>query len=1390
MKHEKLKISINLYIMKKFYFFFALLLSLFGGSRALALDLPTGILNLGDAATTLETGKWYYLYNQGTGKFIQESASGALNQVGSPSGKDASAGAGYLVTLEEATDGKYFIKTGLGNYYKSPGSSARGTGASATNSWAMTLNPIEGTPGHFTLQGTTYTMIAPSDGSDIKGGTAKTAGSIGDWVFYNVTTSGADELTGRDLYNYQMSRLGLIRLHNKRTATAYLTTHTSGSAVGASKVATGLSQIWILEKSGNGYTVRSANTGQFLQSSFGAPSGSAATLYIQFSPNNTGNMAYINISSESDFSGQSCMNLGNNGTTVTKWSYKNDSGSDWAIELVNDVTEDEVRDHMNAERGYASELKSGSYYRLVSTNYGRVATESDGIVRSLAPDATNYSQYWKVEKSSTGYTFQNVVSEKYIQRQGSTSNAYQMGSSAQVLYPRRTSDKWEYKWVISNTNGGTQGMHTASSQNYNVVLWGTDADASVWAFQEVTLTDEEIEAARGAKKDFEELLKNLSNYENHLDNLFEDKACTTLKAAIQALTDEQLAANEDFAALNADIQSMILKVKNNTWKQFTNTKTGYTADYERFFRIADYQIYSNYTEMSNGNNFTMSNNFGRLSGPTGIVANPGDIIYIYVDADPKAECQLKLEAVGTDGVAGNHATGVQSDLHKGLNVYSPAQQMMLYIFHQLDNTKKYLADYPAIKIHIEGGQLNGYWDATRGMTNADWALLQQDLLKASPFVNLKTERLVFQMDTPLVTAAEPKEMEGLMRIWNTICANEDRYMGVEDFEGRYNNIWNVFSGASSYMHSSTFGTWYTESTIPTVMSYDNMRKPGSIWGPSHEIGHNHQGSINVIGTTESSNNLFSNINRFEQGIQTSRRQLPCDVFYALAQNTPWLGRNIWNTTSMFFQLYLYFHVQHHDDQFLPNLFRTMRKNPINKGTWDGNITFTKADGTSATGARVAKGSLDYLHLAKMICDVAKADLSEFFEAYGMFVPVNKYYVGDYADYVVTTTQAEIDEAKKYMQKYPKKLGNIMFIDDHVGPMKAADPDNKFEGLPSGSKRVNDTGQHDELGNGQPVGDAGDYEEYDGRTNYEVSGDYFTISGSTITFKGSGYLGHKFYDKDGNLIWATNAKSCTLPTAIRQLGVDNYTVVAAEPNMEDIPCPYYKSGTSPVYRVTVNFGNEEESKIWWAGATTDLAGYLPENAIGVVGSPNPSENITNTPNVINEGTATRIVLNGDKPAYIPTEATAKSIAFKKTVDGMAALDLPFDVTSSDIAGLKTATYDNEVLSLMDAESVAAGNPVVVSGNVDITLSDATLHSGNFQELSLVKVLAADGQSVVEVAKASPFTYNMGDATAIRLIEDGHSTTDATSAVYDLQGRRIQQPTKAGIYIVNGKKTIIK
>ena len=1211
---------------------------------------------------------------------------------------------------------------------------------------------------------------------------------------------------------------GLLRFKNKRTTTAYLTSKTAGSAVGAAKTTADWSQIWYVAASGEGYTIRNAETGEYLQANFAEPSATKTTLYIQYDKNQT---TCLNISSKSDFSGSTCLNLGNNGTTITKWNCNNDTGSMWTGENVTDVTEDEVRLRFKELSGYVDELSEGKYYRIISS-YGRAMEDTEaqgGDVNTQPVDASRVAQYWTLVKDGDYWRLQNVLTERYLIRQTSTSTPYHTTPQSTIDALPSVANSVRFNITLLSGDGDPQwtiaypgdaaGLHDASGQSHNVVLWSTNAGASVWQFQEAEVSQEAIDAAREKLGDydklveaFNEIVAKKNTLQTALNALFEDKACTTLKEEIAALSDEELEANASYATLTDDMKAMVKKVKNDTWQQFSDEDI--TRDFERFFRVADYKVYSHDEEIASSH-FKMSNPFGRLSGPTGIVANKGDVIYIYVNGQNNkgtidSHTELYLESVATDGVAGNHATGSLTALKVGLNLFQFPEQRMLYVLYRIksDATSssiyRKLSRYDDIKVHIEGGLLNGYWDATRGMTNADWKLMQKHMLTA-PFVNLKTEKLVFQVDREPMLKNEPNEIEGLTRIWNTIVENEDRYMGVEDFDGYFNNIWNVYSGASSYMHATNRGTWYTESTLSTVLSYNGMRQSGSLWGPSHEIGHNHQASIKVCGTTESSNNLFSNINTFEQGIVTSRCFLPSDNFNALAQGKTWVQRDIWNTTRMYFQLYLYFHAMHHDDNFYPNLFRKMRKNPITISSgWDSTTEFSYTeDGQTktGTGANITYGRLDYLHLAKMICDVAQADLSEFFESYGMFVPANKVFVGDYANYLVTTTQADIDAAKAYMQKYPKKLGNIMFIDDHVLPMKAANPDNIFEGQPAADgKKTNNLSQHD---SSLATGDVGDYEDFDGHEEYDVTGDYYKISGTTITFNGSGYVGHKFYDLDGNLVWATNASSTTLPTALKNLANDfaNYVCVAAQQNMTDVPCPYYRILKSSKYHADVYFGQKEGSREWVANASTDLTKYLPENAVVVMRAATVPDAILAQTNVVSpDATAKNLVINGDQPWYLPTDVTAESVAFTKTNNGYAALNLPFAVRNTDIEGLQTGSITSEGLILEYPEVVEAGSPVVVNGNVNLNLTNVSLVAGNWQELGEINALASDGSATVAVESAVPFTYAFDIATAVRSLAADKAVNAGAREIYDLTGRRVQTLTKGGVYIIDGKKVIIK
>ena len=66
----------------------------------------------------------------------------------------------------------------------------------------------------------------------------------------------------------------------------------------------------------------------------------------------------------------------------------------------------------------------------------------------------------------------------------------------------------------------------------------------------------------------------------------------------------------------------------------------------------------------------------------------------------------------------------------------------------------------------------------------------------------------------------------------------------------------------------------------------------------------------------------------------------------------------------------------------------------------------------------------------------------------------------------------------------------------------------------------------------------------------------------------------------------------------------------------------------------------------------------------------------------------------------------------------------------------------------------------------------------------------GKAFLDIAPTSARELNIvfGDeTTGIRSIDNGQLTMDN---VYDLQGRKVAQPAKGGLYIVNGKKIVIK
>ena len=1350
-------------------------------------ELAGKIISLGANATTLETGKWYVLYNANTSSYVLEGAGNTLGvSTTSPNNTDAQANAGYLVQLEgNGTEGQYYLKSGLGNYYANLTTSKNnGTSATVKASYYYAIAQF-GTEGHWSLRSTNRLYLQSSGGKLIGASSIGSAGGDRDWVFRTVTFTDASSLTGKAYVNYVLGNKNLVRLTNRRSSSSRLTDNGTNT-VGASKNDNTLAQVWLLSKSGSGYTLRNANTGRYLNddSNFRSPSQTANTIYIQFSPNNGTNDAYINLSEDANFSGNVCLNLNGDGTTLYKWTCQGDQGSDWSIALAENFTMQEVESHLLALGGLA-EPAAGKYYRIKNMGYSNYIGENIGanVLNCEGKDADKLSQYWTLVQASNGrWNIQNLCTQRYIvQQSGSLSKQYTTNTSKSNSFAiQRTDDVTSLTYYILDS--GNVGLHCDAS---NVVVgWYSSNNNSVWGFEEVELDDAFIEAGRAQLNAYNDLKKNLNTYKAALAELFQDKACTTLKDEIQALSDEALAENSSFATLNDDMKAMVHKVKNNTWESFTSS-TGYTREgFEKFFRVRDdYNVYSHYQTMTGNKYAGMSNAFGKLSGPTGIVGKAGDIIYIYVDAEPSSDCTLQVEVVMDSDSPGDHQTGSTTALHAGLNTLLLSQASTIYIFYQLNNPDKFLANYPAAKIHIEGGELQGYFDYTRGMTNQDWTLLYEKMLNKSNVVNLKCDRVVFAMVASLVKNAIGKtgEAEGLMRIWNNFIECEEDLMGFkEDLAGRFRNVWNAFSVTHGYMYASTYGTYYENSTIATVMNYNALTTSGgNIWGPSHEIGHNHQASINVVGATEVSNNLVSNVNVFLHGISTTRGSTVTKTLEHFAKNTGWFGMGIWEQTRMYYQLYLYFHAQGHKPDFYPTLFKLLRQDPMQKRTGP-STSVVDGDGNTTT-ANITYGKADYLHMAKKMCDAAQLDLSELFEVNGMFKPYDKFFVGDYSNYWVTTTQADIDAAKAYMHRYPK-APSICFIDDRIKPSPSV-ADGPFEGKPKGSTRVN---YDSEVSIG--YADVGQWSDY--VDEYQTNGYYYTGT-STYTISGSGAIGFKVYDKDGNLIYLSNTKKLTPPSNVQAKMKEGFKIVACEANGYEVLVPYgpamYRGEMTAYYE-----GDSTPHTLYYYGtgtAGTSEMSPLPANSIAYVkpdqtDKKQPTAELLANVNVVGpDSIAQTIVIDGDKPFYIPTDFTASSLTFTKSGEGYQALLLPFDTW----AGMGIIDEYGSVDST--PETFVAGQPVLFKDAVSITESGRTILSGAFAETENGYIYSPDGGVLVYAENISPFTYVWDDANGIEEIENAKLEKESKGTVYNILGQRVGKPGK-GLYIIGGRKVLVR
>ena len=478
--------------------------------------------------------------------------------------------------------------------------------------------------------------------------------------------------------------------------------------------------------------------------------------------------------------------------------------------------------------------------------------------------------------------------------------------------------------------------------------------------------------------------------------LFSDASCTELKPGI---TEQEI----------SDCPYSFFK--NIAFFMFHNK-------YSKEFRINTFKAYP-HPDLDAKQNKTGP--YSLLDNPTGIAVDAGTELIVLASNIGTQDVSLRVQNL--DKPNGDGFGGVSYPLSDGLNKLKMSTKGLVYVMY---HTPDY-ATAPKIKLHFASGKVNGYYDSQ------DPALKDRaaELLKNATDQYFDVVGKYAHLTFPTARYRNhTKDLAKLIDAYDQIAYGEQHLMGLVKYNKMFRNRMYLHVMYTSYMYATSYHTAYNDGTLSELC--DETKVAGSAcWGPAHEIGHVNQTRPGVkwLGTTEVTNNIMSEYVQttlFGQGSRLQVENMNDAVApnrYSLAWNDIVVGGishaqegDVFRKLVPFWQLELYFGKV---------LGRTPLQQDDHGGFYPDVYEYVRTHDNMPTPG---DQQLEFAYIASY---AAKADLTDFFEKWGFFTPVD-IQMEDYGTGQMTVTQEKADAVKARIKalNYPKPAVALEYINDN------------------------------------------------------------------------------------------------------------------------------------------------------------------------------------------------------------------------------------------------------------------------------------------------------------------------------------------------------------------------